>query len=280
MADSAPKVSVIMPAYNAAAWISRAIQSILTQTFSDFELVLVDDGSTDATPEIMTAVATRSSRVCVEIRAHAGVSAASNYAMQIARGEYLARMDADDIALPDRFARQVAWLDQHPSTAVLGGWVVLIDGDDRKLRPARKPTSPDVIRRQLMHSCPIIQPTVMMRRQPVIGLGGYRSALDTAEDYDLWLRVTEHAEMENLPEVLAYYRLHPGQISQRHACRQSAKAKLAQVAALRRRRGQADPIPFEFVVTSESIQALDIDEKTAGQVRLLLEQAEAADLYG
>lgn len=259
MIETTPRVSAFMPAYNAARWLKRAIDSLRTQTYRDIEIILVDDGSDDDTAAIMQAAARDDERIRSATIKHAGPAAAANHAVGMARGEYIARLDADDIALPDRLARQVAWLDDHPDIAALGGAIVVIDADERKLSTARFALAPDDIRRVALERSPIAHPTIMMRRSVFLDVGGYRSAFDTAADYDLWLRISERTDLANLAEVLVYYRRHPGQISVRFNRRQSGMAALAAAIAAMRRRGEPDPIPEGFVATADSIRALGLD---------------------
>ena len=266
MAETAPRVSFYLSAFNAARWLRRAIDSMLTQTFRDIEVILVDDGSDDDTPAIMQAAAETDKRIRVAIRPHEGTSAACNYGVAMARGEYIARLDADDIALPDRVARQVAWLDQHPEVAVLGGAMVIIDSNERKLRVARYVTEPAELQKAVLHYSPIAHSTAMIRRSVFLDVGGYRAAFDLAEDYDLWLRLSEVAQLANMAEVLVYYRSHPGQVSARFSRRLAGLAGLALAAAARRRRGEPDPIPEGFVATAESIRTLGLDAHMQSQI--------------
>ncbi|MFD1958687.1 glycosyltransferase family 2 protein [Novosphingobium panipatense] len=123
-----PRVSVLLPCYNGAAYLEEAVRSILLQTFADFELIVVDDGSTDATADILARMGRRDPRLRVVRQPNGGIVAALNTAIAHARGEYIARMDADDVSFPERFAFQVAWLDAHPATVLVGGYAV---GDPR-----------------------------------------------------------------------------------------------------------------------------------------------------
>ena len=266
MIESNPRVSAFVPAYNAARWIGRAIESLLTQTYRDIEIILVDDGSADGTAGIMYAAAACDERVRVAVREHQGTSAASNHAVGMARGEYIARLDADDIALPDRLARQVAWLDEHPTVAVLGGAMMLIDAGELKQRVLRYVTAPAEVAKAVLSYSPIAHPTAMMRRSIFQDVGGYRSSFDSAEDYDLWLRVSERADLANLAEVLVYYRGHPDQVSARFGRRQGGLAGLALAVAAMRRRGEPDPIRDGFIATTDSVSRLGLDPATANAI--------------
>lgn len=266
MTETTPRVSAIMTVYNTARWVARAIDSLLTQTYRDIEIILVDDGSTDDSAQIAQAAVARDKRVRFAACAHAGIASASNQAIGMARGEYIAVLDSDDIALPDRFARQVTWLDAHPDVAVLGGAMVTMDEDERKQRTVRYVTAPSDLRKAVMSYSPIAHPAAMMRRHVITAIGGYRSTFEPAQDYDLWLRVSEQAELANLPAVLTYHRHHPGQTSVTQGRRQAALADLARAVAAARRSGRPDPVPAGFVATAESIKALGLDDAIVNRI--------------
>src|SRR5262249_27985914 len=143
MPEPLPLVSVVMNVRNGAAYLQRAIDSVLTQTLHDLELVIVDDGSSDTTPAIIAAAAAADPRVRAFRQEPAGISVAGNRGVAEARSDLIARLDADDIALPDRLERQAAWLEAHREVAVLGGWITGIDPQDRKLRVYQYPADPE-----------------------------------------------------------------------------------------------------------------------------------------
>jgi glycosyltransferase involved in cell wall biosynthesis len=237
---AAPKVSVLMPVRDGERFIARAIDSVLTQTLSDLELIIVDDGSADGTAAIVSAYAWRDPRIRVaRNESHEGISVALNRAVGLSSAPLLARLDSDDIALPDRLEKQQRWLDSRQEVAVLGGAITYIDHRDRKLRTAFMSSEPNVAIRQ---GPAIAHPTVMMRRDALDAVGGYRRAFDGAEDYDLWLRIGERALMANLNEVVIYYRSHPGQATKQSRTRGPALVTLARELAALRRSGWADPI--------------------------------------
>ena len=184
-----PKISVIMPAYNAERYIREAIDSILRQTWSDFELIIIDDGSTDSTAAIIAGYTDNRIRFCPNAQ-NMGVAATLNRGLELACGAYIARMDADDISLPERFAKQAAYLDAHPDVTVCGTAI------------------------ELFFPCGIAHPSVMMRRAAILELGGYDPAFNGMEDYELWCRVAEKGKIAVLPEILLRYRIHSGQVTQ------------------------------------------------------------------
>ncbi|MGH7213710.1 MAG: glycosyltransferase family 2 protein [Tepidisphaeraceae bacterium] len=205
-----PRVSVILPVYNGQRYLAETVESVLAQTFEDFEIVAVDDGSTDRSATILQKFAARDARVRLISRPNTGLVGALNDALAAARGEYAARLDADDVCLAQRFARQVAYLDGHPECVLIGCGVMLIDPYGVPLRKIDQPLSHAEIDRRLLQSdgWALVHPAVMMRRAMVMELGGYTPGLDGAEDLDLYLRLGEHGRLANLPEVLLHYRQH------------------------------------------------------------------------
>ncbi len=232
---SAPRVSVVMPVRDGERFLREALDSILGQTLADLELVVVDDGSTDSTPALLRAAAARDERVRVRSQPPGGLTVAINAGCAHARAPLIARMDADDVMLPGRLERQVAYLDANPDVALLGGGVVLIDEAGREIdrEPGRE-------RLELLERNELTHATVIMRADALRALGGYR--LDQAEDYDLWLRFEERYGVAALSEPVIRYRLHPGQFSVTRLERQALGFLCVRAAALARRRGQPDPL--------------------------------------
>jgi glycosyltransferase involved in cell wall biosynthesis len=208
-----PAVSVLMPVYNGERFLTDAIDSILHQNFTDFEFVIIDDGSTDASPAILADYAYRDARIRVVRQANAGIVVALNRGLAECRAPLVARMDADDVSLPDRFAAQAEYLTNHPDVVAIGAAFQLM-ADSGALGPViRHPVAPKDVACGLRTANRIAHPSVMMRRDPVLALGGYREALRYAEDYDLWARLSVAHKLANHPKCLLRYRVHAGQIS-------------------------------------------------------------------
>ena len=206
-----PKISVIMPAYNAEKYIKEAIDSILSQTYGDFELIVLNDCSKDRTEEIILSY--RDDRIVyLKNPQNMGVAATLNRGLAAARGEYIARMDADDISLPQRFEKQVAFLDAHPEIAVLGTNCETFD-ESGPLYTGWSATDPAQMKVDLLFSCGLAHPSVMMRREVVQSLGGYDLEFEGMEDYDLWCRVAESHGVTTLADILFRYRVHSGQVT-------------------------------------------------------------------
>jgi glycosyltransferase involved in cell wall biosynthesis len=203
-----PTVSVVMPVYNGERFVEEAVSSILSQTFADFELIAVDDGSNDSTPRILERLADRDSRLRVLPGEHRGVVAAVLRGSRDARGRFIARMDADDISLPDRFERQLDVLDARPDLGAVGTWLWYIEEDGSARGEWRTPTGSALVAWSLQFGTALANPTVMLRRELYESVGGDRQQYRYAHDYDLWLRLARKSCLDNLPEHLLIRRVH------------------------------------------------------------------------
>jgi hypothetical protein len=207
-----PALSVVMAAHDAQVHIGAAIESLLAQTFTDFELIVVDDGSSDGTAQIVASIDDPRIRL-VRLDRRVGPAAARNHALQLARSDLVAILDADDIAYPTRLERQLAYLEEHPDCALLGTAFDRIAADGAQTRRADPPTEPLLLRWSLLTGNPIAHSTVMMRREAVLEAGGYREDLRYGEDYALWVALAPRTELAQLPEVLVAYRESPHGLS-------------------------------------------------------------------
>ncbi len=244
MADDIPAISVCMPVYNAERYVAEAVESILHQTLGDFEFLIVDDGSTDGSRRILEGYAARDPRIRLTSRPNTGYLVALNEMLAGARGEFIARMDADDVALPERFERQVSYLRAHPEVLALGSRILLVDPDGAPLTEMCEEQDHEGIDRAHLEGHVVIcHPTVMARAEAMRRVGGYRPEYYTAEDLDLWLRLAEIGRLANLPEALVKYRQHFQSIGNAQRARQEAAAVRA-VADARRRRGLSQDAPM------------------------------------
>ena len=210
---TAPAVAVLLSVHNGAPWVRDAIASVLAQTERDLELIVVDDGSTDESPAIVTEAAAADQRVRVVRQAHAGLTKALNRALALVVAPLVARLDADDVALPERLARQRAFLDAHPDVGLLGTAGREVDPAGRELRVVSPPTDDAAIRRALIRRNPFIHSSVMLRRSIVTAAGGYDESLAVAQDYDLWMRLSPVTRLANLAEPLVTRRLVAGRVT-------------------------------------------------------------------
>ncbi|QDV36259.1 glycosyltransferase family 2 protein [Tautonia plasticadhaerens] len=212
-----PAVSVVMPAYNAERYLAEAVESILEQTFEDFEMIVLDDGSTDGTLAILDRYAAADGRVRVISRPNTGIVGALNEMVAHSRGELLARMDSDDVARPDRLERQVAYMRARPECVCVGSWVVFIDSKGRPISLGHvDPDDDEALQDEaLSGSCPLCHPSVMMRADVVRAVGGYCESFSTAQDIDLFLKLGDRGRLGNIQEPLLKYRLHAQSVSER-----------------------------------------------------------------
>lgn len=252
--NDVPLISVILPVYNGERYLAAAVQSILAQTCADFELLIVDDGSTDSTADIVRQFAAADARVRVLWQDHGGIVAGLNRGLAEARGELIARMDADDIARPERFAKQVEFLRRHPACVAMGTAMLYVDPEGAPIDTQETETDPDTLLRNLLLLNPdgksgLAHPTVMMRRTVVLAVGGYRSNFEATEDIDLWLRLAERGSLGNVAEVLLDYRLHEESVSHRRRATQ-ARNHLALARAGCLKRGL--PPPEHAIETGEA----------------------------
>ncbi|MGH7354696.1 MAG: glycosyltransferase [Candidatus Rokuibacteriota bacterium] len=208
-----PAVSVLMSVHNGAPWVRDAIASVLAQTERALELIVVDDGSTDDTAAVIAGATAGDRRVRVVRQAHAGLTKALNRALALATAPLVARLDADDVALPERLARQRAFLDAHPDVGLLGSACREVDTAGRELRVVSPPTDDAAIRRALIRRNPFVHSSVMLRRAVVTAAGGYDESLAVAQDYDLWMRLSRATRLANLAEPLVTRRLLPGRVT-------------------------------------------------------------------
>jgi len=208
-----PKISVILPVYNAGKFIEEAVNSILTQTFTDFELIIINDGSTDNSLTLLERLATKDQRIVLVSRENKGLIATLNEAITLAKGDFIARMDADDIALPQRFEKQYMHLVQHSDVAVLGTGYRFMSESGVIGRKRRTLSVYEDIKASLFFGNPIAHPSVMINYHLLGEQFFYLDEYKTIEDFELWCRIAKQYKIENLKEVLLYYRVLPNSIS-------------------------------------------------------------------
>ena len=207
-AKTAPSISVLMPAYNAQAFIRQSVQSVLGQTFEDFELIVVNDGSTDDTASILAAIDDPRLRIIDNPR-NLGIVGTLNHGLQNARGHYIARQDADDFSLPQRFARQKAFLDTNPDTVIVASEMALLEEGNVTFTREGGDTDPVIVEWLLHLANPVGHTSMMFRAETVAAMGTYlRDDFTYAEDFDFSHRMLRHGQISVLPEHLVIYRKH------------------------------------------------------------------------
>ena len=252
-----PRVSVLMPVFNSAPFLSASIASLLNQTLADIQIVTINDGSTDGSGEMLSRLAAADRRIEVYHRPNRGMVATLNEGIELCRGEFIARMDADDIALPQRLEQQLAHMQSRPATLALGSAIQYLGPYGLTAIRTHPPVAASDVERELPRRNCISHPTVMFRKHAVQAVGGYRPPYVHAEDYDLWLRLRSRGSLENLPQVLLQYRIHQGQISARHL-----RVQAISVAAAR-----LNIIPTEVPAAVAEASILD---SVSGWVALLI----------
>jgi glycosyltransferase involved in cell wall biosynthesis len=244
-----PKISILMPVYNCEQYVIEAIESILNQTFQDFEFIIVNDGSTDSTLEIINEYAKHDARIKVVSQSNSGIVVALNRGLKEAKSEWIFRMDGDDIALPHRLAEQTETIKSNPMLILIGGWCQQIDAEKNILKINRYPADHNSLVSALEKSAPFFpHPTACFRRKAVMGLGGYRERFRHAEDYDLWLRLSTIGKLGCCKSVVLQLRKHTNNVSDLdlgYGNIQQIKGVAAAICHFSRKAGLADPSQME-----------------------------------
>lgn len=243
-----PLVSVLLPVYNGSRYIQAAVESILQQSWTDFELIIINDGSTDDTDKIVACCA--DPRIKYVEQDNAGLSATLNRAISMARGRYLARQDSDDVSLPERFAKQIAFLEANPACGMVGTWAEIWQEDRKSERVHRHPSADGVLKFELLFNNPFVHSSVMMRHEAVEAVGPYLCdrSRQLPEDYELWSRISRHYQVANIPEVLHIYREAVGSI-----CRDNWDRLMEVVVAL-----SADNIAYATGARCDDRQVINL----------------------
>jgi len=231
-----PAISVLMPVYNNARYLAEAVESILNQSFTDFEFLILDDGSQDRSVAMLQDYAARDSRIRLTLRENRGIAKSLNQLIAQATGDLVARMDADDVALPERFAQQVAFLRQYPQVLCLGGALDWIDAQSRLIGHCPMPQTDAELQQLLLGGISMLHhPTAMIRRSALLQVGGYDETMEASADLDLWLRLGEIGQLANLPNTVLQYRLHTNSITHAKQAQQAIDALAACQRAWKRR---------------------------------------------
>jgi len=215
-----PRVSVVMPVYNSEKYLEEAVQSILGQTFPGFEFIILDDGSLDSTPRLLTDYAARDPRLIIHrFASNQGLASALNFGIHQARGEYIARMDADDVSLPERLEKQIDFMDAHSEVGVCSTGAEFIG--EKRSKKWHYETSHDAIHARMLFVNAIAHPTVMLRASILQKHAlEYDPDVRYAQDYELWSRIITKTRFANLSHILLKYRVHPDRISAKYSVQQ------------------------------------------------------------
>lgn len=245
--DTAIPVTVLMPVHNGGRYLVQSIESILVQTHADFEFLILDDGSTDETPEILARYAARDARVRTVRHPNMDQPATLNRGLELARHDWVAIIDHDDLSLPTRLERQLEALAREPEARVIGSWAVEINAAGRPLRlRGRGPESAEEFRalRRAGGRVPLVHPSVLMHRPSILALGGYDPSFGAAADTELWSRVAERHPIVVVPEALVLYRIHGQSMSFRRIFEQREMLRWIEARAQARARGEP-PVGLE-----------------------------------
>lgn len=209
--NKAPLISVILPVYNAGGYIKDSIQSILDQSYHNFELIILNDGSTDNSAENIKSF--NDSRIVYVEHANMGLAATLNKGISMAKSELIARQDQDDISLPERLMKQVQFMLNHPDVLLLGTWAEIFMDDGNVKGFHKHPSDPAILKLDLLFNNPFVHSSVMFKKNAVEKAGGYTVSKNYFEDYHLWSRLSEIGKVTNLPEILVRYRHHEKSLS-------------------------------------------------------------------
>lgn len=245
-----PLVSIVMPVFNAGPYLNAALHSMSVQTFKDWEMICIDDGSSDNSGAILDGLAQGDRRVRVIHQENQGIVRTLNTGIHLARGSLVCRMDGDDISMPDRLARQVAFLCGKPDHVAVGGAILKIDSDSDPLGMEQLPADHESIERALLQRrTGMFHPTTLIRTSALMAAGGYRPEYEWVEDHDLWLRLAQRGRLGNVQELVLCYRLHATSVCwQRSATQRERMTCLLREAYAAR----AMDLPAEFALTAST----------------------------
>lgn len=271
-----PKISVLMSVYNSELYLAEAIDSILSQTFTDFEFIIVDDGSTDESGRILATYTKQDPRIrLLTLPENGGLANALNCGLDVTQGQFIARMDSDDISLPMRFEKQVEFLGHHPDVGVLGSRMQVVDQDKHPLFDFDVPLTHGLIVWNMFFGRTFAHPSVMIRRDVLQSVGGYNADLMTAQDVDLWARLVGLTQFHNLPDKLMIYRTHQVATSVSKAEQQNVVLRDTSKMLLEKLWGRAfdDTVQRFFNVRSGKSQFLQNELDTVMEEMMRLAQS-------
>lgn len=279
-----PIISVILPVYNGALYVKESIDSILSQSFTDFELIIINDGSNDSSESVIRTI--NDPRIRFLQQENRGLAVTLNIALGIAQGEFIARQDQDDISLPDRLTRQVAFLRKHSDIDIVGSFIEMMSETGKTLRIHREPASVAAVKFHSLFGTPFAHPSVMMRAE-FLKKNEMRYSEIPAQDYELWVRMLNcGAKGANIPEALVRYRVHPQSDShvqgQRHSLMAKAISTNQLILYTQSKRAFSRYLSNDFqavahsLITGNRFDATFCDKKYVHGVRKLLSQTESS----
>ena len=223
-----PKVTVLMPVYNGEKHLNDAVNSILNQTFKNFEFIIINDASTDGTYEILKSFSDPRIRIYTN-KNNMGIAKSLNFGIKMSKGEYLARQDSDDTSTPKRLNKQVYFLDTHPDYAIVGSFARVLNEYSEELRVRKRPTEDADIRQYLKTDNCIIHGSVMIRMSSLLNVGLYDESMDKSQDYELWLRLSKKYKLTNIPEFLYLRKINQEKLGIKYIKEQQIFVTLAKI---------------------------------------------------
>lgn len=234
MVYSQLKLSVIMPVYNTERYLRKAIESVLNQTFKDFEFIIIDDCSTDSSLKIIEEYVRKDRRIRVLHNCcNLNVARSRNKGVKTARGKYIVQMDSDDVSFPERIKKQFRFMEDNPKVIVSGGAMELIDQNSKRLGIKRFYLKDQDIRKHIFFHCPFSHPATIIRKDLFNKAGAYNSRLNVASDYDLYFRLGRLGRFANLQDVIIQYRIHPANLTNKRHSEMKKCALLIKKKAIR-----------------------------------------------
>ena len=237
------KISVLMPAYNSENFISKSIESIINQSFSNYEIIIVDDGSNDSTKEIVEMYSRKNSKIKFFSKSNSGITESLNFGLKFCTGKWIARLDTDDLCDPDRLGKQLMVAESSKNLGLVGSDAVFINKFDKNLFNYSYPSNHKKLKNNLI-SCKNFFPhsSAFYNRELVDFLGGYRNRAGSSEDWDLWLRIADKKELKNINQPLVKIRIHENQVSKKNYIKQAYDTKTILIANYLSKRKKYDPI--------------------------------------
>lgn len=225
------KISIVMSVYNGERYLKESVESILNQTEKNFEFIIIDDGSQDASLPILKEYGKADNRIKLVTRENKGLIYSLNEGIDMAQSTYIARMDADDVSLPDRLEKQLAYMEKH-NLALCGSFATAVDESGDKIKDMQYPPTADTIKRFTLLHNPCIHSSVIFKKEVIQYVGGYKSFFKHCEDYELWTRVVFRYKTGNIPEALLRYRMHENQITKKYHTKMIVMGVLVRILAL------------------------------------------------
>jgi glycosyltransferase involved in cell wall biosynthesis len=257
---SGPTVSVVMVVRNMERFLPDSIEGVLGQTFRDFELLVVDFGSTDKSKQIVAEYAHSDSRIRIKEIPECTLAEGRNAGCSLAQGRYIAIQDADDVSLPNRLQTEVEFMERNQAMGFVGGLPDWVDANGKSIWVADFPTDEQQVKTALLTYFPFCHTSLLVLRNAFDSVGGYRPLFTQSHDYDLALRISEKFRCTNVPEVVVKYRLHPYQVSLSKRSKQTLCKLAAQASAAARRAGRPDPLDTISEITPRTLEEIGISE--------------------